>query len=90
MLYQKVCDMEQENAALQERIKQLEEKLGEESWERPYHCWECSHFRQHYGKRGGTYYPISCGHCVAGRKVKKRVREDEVCHYFEKTTMKRI
>ncbi len=90
MLYQEVCDMEHENEALKARVKLLEDKLGEDSGDKPYRCRDCKNFVQHYSRTGNMYHPLYCGHCKAGARIKRRVREDESCSYFEKTAMKNV
>lgn len=83
MLYQKVSEMEQENARLKERVQYLEEILREEPSQKPYHCRECIHFIQHYARMGNSYHMIYSGHCAAGRTIKKTVAEGKTCRYFE-------
>ena len=84
MLYQKVSEMEQENAKLKERVRYLEELTRENPSDKPYHCRECVHFCQHYARVGGGFHPVYDGHCAAGRRVRKTVAESETCSYFEK------
>ncbi len=84
MLSTEIAKLEQENQQLKEHVRCLETITRENPSDKPYHCRECVHFCQHYARVSEVYHPVYAGHCMAGRRAKKTVAENETCNYFEK------
>ena len=81
MVAEKVQELEQENTALKEQLKKLQDMCG--GIEVPKNCEYCENFIQHYVKRGSDYSPTYDGHCVAGNRVKNR-KVNDTCKTFVK------
>ena len=79
---EKVRSLERENEHLKNELERLKQLCGDDY--KPMRCQECAHFNQHYVKCGSYYFRINEGHCVAGRRMKKKAAEDGRCQFFEK------
>ena len=78
---EKVKILEKENEQLKNEMDIMKQLCGDDY--KPMRCQECKHFCQHYGKCGNHYYKIDAGHCMVGKRTKKKRAEDERCQFFQ-------
>lgn len=81
-LSEKVAELEQQNEKLTEALYYLRQLKGYD--QKPMMCQDCKMFYQHYVKCGHQYIKVNDGHCIAGKRCKKKRSEDECCRFFEK------
>ncbi len=82
MVAEKVQELEQENIALKEQVKKLQDICGNKVGLSK-NCEYCENFIQHYLKNGEKYYPVYTGCCKAGNRVKSR-KVTDTCKSFVK------
>lgn len=92
MLSNEVKILENENHALRQALKEIQEKMNTQEISKPKSCRYCKFYVQHYAKgifpaSGTEYVEINSGHCTRGVPVKnggKRTpKPDDTCRYFE-------
>lgn len=91
MLAQEIKNLENENYALKEALKELSRKMEQNEAVKPKSCQYCKNFIQHYIKDGTSYRdeytPIYDGHCTSRVPIckggKRNPTPDDTCPYFE-------
>lgn len=49
-------------------------------------CSSCAHYRPHYIKKDGFYYPAACGHCACPKTTTRKPSHASCSHWEKQKT----